>query len=196
MPRDAITTDVVRCLVREQFPRWAGLEIRPVDLDGWDNTAFRLGDDMSARLPSDDPYVAQTAKEHRGLPTLAPHLPYPIPVPLARGVPGCGFHRPWLIFGWIDGQPAALAPVHDLERGDRSPRRSRRHHPRDHRPQRRVIERRVSATVTDPGVRRSAHGAGRRGPCGGRTPRSSRRAPRAATSTRLHCRAHSADRRR
>ena len=55
MPKDDITVDVVRCLVREQFPQWAGLEIRPVDLDGWDNTTFRLGDDMSVRLPSGDP---------------------------------------------------------------------------------------------------------------------------------------------
>ncbi len=47
---------------------------------------------------------------------LAPRLPYPIPVPLARGEPGCGFTRPWSIYGWIDGQPAALAPVRDLER--------------------------------------------------------------------------------
>ncbi len=114
MTREAITADLVRCLVREQFPGWADLEIRPVDLDGWDNTTFRLGDDMSVRLPSDDPYVAQIDKEHRWLPTLAPHLPYPIPVPLAKGVPGCGFTRPWSIHGWIDGHPVALTPVRDL----------------------------------------------------------------------------------
>jgi aminoglycoside phosphotransferase (APT) family kinase protein len=116
MSKDAITADLVRCLVGEQFPQWADLEIRPVDLDGWDNTTFRLGDDMSVRLPSADLYVAQIDKEHRWLPMLAPRLPYPIPVPLARGEPGCGFPRPWSIYGWIDGQPAALAPVHDLER--------------------------------------------------------------------------------
>ncbi len=114
MTRDAITADLVWCLVREQFPGWADLEIRPVDLDGWDNTTFRLGDDMSVRLPRDDPYVAQIDKEHRWLPTLAPHLPYPIPVPLAKGVPGCGFTRPWSIHGWIDGHPVALTPVRDL----------------------------------------------------------------------------------
>ncbi len=115
MRKDDITADVVWCLVREQFPQWADLEIRPVDLDGWDNTTFRLGDDMSVRLPSDDSYVAQIDKEHRWLPMLASRLPCPIPVPLAKGDPGCGFPRPWSIYGWIDGQPAALTPVRDLE---------------------------------------------------------------------------------
>ncbi|MEY2424312.1 MAG: hypothetical protein QOI95_4379 [Acidimicrobiaceae bacterium] len=38
--------------ITEQFPQWADLPIRPVALDGWDNTTFRLGEDMSVRLPS------------------------------------------------------------------------------------------------------------------------------------------------
>jgi aminoglycoside phosphotransferase (APT) family kinase protein len=38
-----ITVEVVACLLSEQFPHWAELEIRPVALDGWDNTTFRLG---------------------------------------------------------------------------------------------------------------------------------------------------------
>jgi aminoglycoside phosphotransferase (APT) family kinase protein len=42
-----ITVEVVSCLIAELFPRWADLEIRPVDLDGWDNTTFRHGDEMS-----------------------------------------------------------------------------------------------------------------------------------------------------
>ncbi len=36
-------------LVAEQFPQWTHLPVRPVELDGWDNTTFRLGDDMSVR---------------------------------------------------------------------------------------------------------------------------------------------------
>jgi aminoglycoside phosphotransferase (APT) family kinase protein len=60
-----ITVDVIPCLVASQFPRWRGPEIRPVALDGWDNTTFRLGDGMSARLPSHQRYVPQIDKEHR-----------------------------------------------------------------------------------------------------------------------------------
>ncbi|MGG2476391.1 phosphotransferase, partial [Rhizobium sp. BR5] len=44
----------------------------PVELSGWDNRSFRLGDDMLIRLPSAARYVAQVEKEHRWLPVLAP----------------------------------------------------------------------------------------------------------------------------
>jgi aminoglycoside phosphotransferase (APT) family kinase protein len=103
-----ITIDVVSCLIAEQFPQWAHLAISPVDLDGWDNTTYRLGDEMSVRLPSDMRYVPQIEKEHRWLPVLAPQLPLPIPRPVAKGEPGCGFPAPWSIYGWIDGAPAPI----------------------------------------------------------------------------------------
>src|SRR5215472_7639589 len=85
-----ITPDLVSELIAEQFPQWAGLPVRPVEADGVDNTTFRLGTEMSVRLPSSESYVEQVDKEQRWLPLLAPRLPLPIPVPLARGVPGCG----------------------------------------------------------------------------------------------------------
>jgi aminoglycoside phosphotransferase (APT) family kinase protein len=111
-----ITIDVVSCLIAEQFPQWAGLTIRTVALDGWDNTTFRLGTDKSVRLPSHKLYVPQIDKEHLWLPVLAPHLPLPIPRPIAKGRPGCGFPAAWSIYGWIDGEPAATAGVADHDR--------------------------------------------------------------------------------
>jgi aminoglycoside phosphotransferase (APT) family kinase protein len=87
-----------------------------VDLDGWDNTTFRLGDDRSIRLPSADRYVLQVDKEHRWLPILAPQPPLPIPVPHAKGVPGCGFPRPWSVYRWLAGEPATVERVADLNR--------------------------------------------------------------------------------
>lgn len=111
-----ITVDLVSRLIASQFPQWSGLEIRPVALDGWDNTTFRLGDEMSVRLPSHPRYVAQVDKEHRWLPVLAPQLPTAIPRPIARGGPGCGFPAPWSVYGWLPGQPAALTGVRDDER--------------------------------------------------------------------------------
>jgi aminoglycoside phosphotransferase (APT) family kinase protein len=101
-----ITTDVARCLIDTQFPHWSSLPIRAVALDGWDNTTFRLGDDMSIRMPSADWYVPQVEKEHRWLPALAPDLPVPVPTPLEKGVPGCSFPRPWSVYGWLTGQLA------------------------------------------------------------------------------------------
>ncbi|WP_353000624.1 phosphotransferase [Mesorhizobium sp. M1295] len=92
-PSISIDAALVRRLIAAQFPEWADLPVEPVEPGGWDNRTFRLGDRMSVRLPSAAAYVAQVEKEHRWLPRLAPHLPLPIPVPLARGAPGEGY--PW-----------------------------------------------------------------------------------------------------
>jgi aminoglycoside phosphotransferase (APT) family kinase protein len=86
-----------------------------VELDGWDNATFRLGDDLTVRLPSADPYAAQVEKEQRWLPVLAPHLPLRIPEPVARGEPSDDFSRPWSVYRWIEGEPAAPGRVTDLE---------------------------------------------------------------------------------
>jgi aminoglycoside phosphotransferase (APT) family kinase protein len=114
--KEDISVEVVSCLVSEQFPQWADLEIRPVELDGWDNTTFRLGDDKSVRLPSAKHYVPQIDKEHRWLPVLARELPLPIPRPVAKGRPGCGFPAPWSIYVWLEGEPAAVVGVTDHDR--------------------------------------------------------------------------------
>jgi aminoglycoside phosphotransferase (APT) family kinase protein len=109
-----ITPAVAARLVAAQFPQWAGLPVVPVSLDGWDNTTFRLGDELSVRLPSADAYVAQVEKEHRWLPVLARQLPLPIPEPVARGRPGGGFPRPWSIYRWIEGDHASVDRIANL----------------------------------------------------------------------------------
>lgn len=112
----AITPELVSRLVAAQFPRWADLPVTAVELDGWDNTTFRLGEDLVVRLPSADWYVAQVDKEHQWLPILAPQLPLPIPRPLAKGIPGSGFPRPWSVYRWLAGQHATMDRVGDLNR--------------------------------------------------------------------------------
>jgi len=114
MDKADLTPGLVTCLIASQFSQFADLPVLDVELDGWDNTTFRLGDDMSVRLPSADAYVAQVDKEHRWLPVLADHLPLPIPDPLARGVPGCGYPRPWSIYRWLEGQHATTQRISDL----------------------------------------------------------------------------------
>lgn len=108
-----IDTALVAWLVASQFPRWAHLPVRAVELDGWDNRTFRLGDDMLVRLPSAAGYAAQVAKEQRWLPVLAPRLPLPIPVPLAAGEPDGPYPWPWSVYRWLDGEPAETATVAD-----------------------------------------------------------------------------------
>jgi aminoglycoside phosphotransferase (APT) family kinase protein len=109
-----ITPDVAARLVATQFPKWAGLPVVPVALDGWDNTTFRFGGELCVRLPSADAYVAQIEKEHRWLPVLAPQLPLQIPEPVAVGEPSTEFPRPWSIFRWIDGDHATVERIGDL----------------------------------------------------------------------------------
>jgi aminoglycoside phosphotransferase (APT) family kinase protein len=109
-----ITADLVSGLIEDQFPEWAGLPVRPVDLDGVDNTTFRLGQTMSVRLPSAAAYAEQVEKEQRWLPRLARQLPLPIPEPLAKGAPGRGFPRPWSVYRWIGGDPATPENVGDM----------------------------------------------------------------------------------
>ncbi len=116
MEKRDITADLVSRLVATQFPQWAHLPVGPVDLDGHDNTTFRLGDEFSVRLPSGDGYVPQVEKEHQWLPFLAPHLPLPIPEPVARGVPARGFPRPWSVYRWRPGEPAIADRVSDQSR--------------------------------------------------------------------------------
>jgi aminoglycoside phosphotransferase (APT) family kinase protein len=116
MEKAAITPQLVSRLVAAQFPHWADLPVTPVELDGWDNTTFRLGEDLAVRLPSADGYVAQVDKEHKWLPILAPQLPLPIPRPLAKGIPGNGFPRPWSVYRWLAGRYTTMDRVGDLDR--------------------------------------------------------------------------------
>ena len=111
-----ITADLVRGLIADQFPRWAGLPVKPADADGVDNTTFRLGHNMSVRLPSAAAYAEQVDKEHRWLPVLARELPLPIPEPLAKGEPGRGYPRSWSVYRWIDGEPATAGNIADMVR--------------------------------------------------------------------------------
>jgi aminoglycoside phosphotransferase (APT) family kinase protein len=114
--RKDITAALAARLVAEQFPQWADLPVRPVEHGGWDNVTFRLGDEMSLRLPSGAAYAAQVAKEWRWLPFLAPQLPVPIPEPVAVGEPGQGYPWPWTVHRWRHGDPATVAPIADLHR--------------------------------------------------------------------------------
>lgn len=113
---DKVDVDVplVRRLLAAQFPEWAELPITPAVPQGWDNRTFRLGRELSVRLPSAEGYVPQIEKEHRWLPHLAPQLPLPIPAPAAMGAPGDGFPWPWSVYRWLDGETASVDRIDDM----------------------------------------------------------------------------------
>jgi len=110
-----IDAALARRLVDRQFPQWSGLPIEPMELDGWDNRSFRLGTELTIRLPSGDWYAEQVDKEQRWLPALAPQLPLPIPAPVARGEPDAGYPYAWSVYRWLDGEPAEAARPSDLD---------------------------------------------------------------------------------
>jgi aminoglycoside phosphotransferase (APT) family kinase protein len=108
-----VDVPLVERLVATQFPQWAGLPIRPVERDGWDNWTFHLGNDMKVRLPSAMGYAEQAEKEAYWLPRLAPHLPLSVPVPIGIGRPAEGYPCPWSIYRWLEGEPVTRVNVDD-----------------------------------------------------------------------------------
>lgn len=97
----------------EQFPHWAGLPVSPMPAEGWDNRTYRLGDQLTVRLPSHPSYAAAVEKENRWLPVLAPQLPVPIPVVAGRGQASETFGLPWSVRRWLPGTPAGEQTVPD-----------------------------------------------------------------------------------
>ncbi|MYT20943.1 phosphotransferase, partial [Streptomyces sp. SID7760] len=122
MHPDEVDTDeaLVGRLVAAQFPQWAGMPVRKVRSAGTDNAMYRLGEDMSVRLPRMPGAEGQVAKEQRWLPHLAPHLPLDVPVPLGQGVAGEGYPFAWSVYRWLDGEnlfDEPLTGLHDAAGG-------------------------------------------------------------------------------
>lgn len=105
-----IDAALVEALIREQFSHLAHLPISAID-GGWDHRSFRLGADLSVRLPSAGHYAAQVQREHRWLPYLASQIEIAIPQPIALGVPSPVFPWHWAVRSWIGGLPAASEPL-------------------------------------------------------------------------------------
>ncbi len=112
--RAGIDVDLVKRLIASQFPQWSDLPVRPVRVDGWDNRTYRLGEHMTVRLPTAEYYTPAVDKENTWLPRLAPSLPVPIPVPLAKGTPGEGYPYHWSVRRWLDGETAMVGHIDDL----------------------------------------------------------------------------------
>ncbi|MET7327657.1 aminoglycoside phosphotransferase family protein [Nonomuraea sp. NPDC005650] len=116
MHADEVLTDValVRRLLAGQFPQWAELRIEPVDSYGTDHDIYRLGDELSVRMPRIGWATGQAAKEARWLPKLAPHLPLAVPVQVAMGDPAEGYPFAWSVYEWLPGANAN-GTIRDLD---------------------------------------------------------------------------------
>ena len=116
MPAAEVDIDaaLVRRLLEEQHPDLTGLELTEV-ASGWDNVIFRLGDELSVRVPRRTMAAGLIEVEQQWLPTFAAQLPLPVPVPIRIGLPGAGYPWRWSVCPWLPGQIAARAPALDLE---------------------------------------------------------------------------------
>lgn len=108
-----INVALVSKLIAAQFPEWTDLPITPVAESGSDNRTFHLGSEMSVRLPSGEEYARQVEKEQKWLPKIAPHLPLPIPQPIAIGIPSEDFPWHWSIYKWLEGVSANQLKLSD-----------------------------------------------------------------------------------
>ncbi|RZS80009.1 aminoglycoside phosphotransferase (APT) family kinase protein [Motilibacter rhizosphaerae] len=112
-----VSADLVRRLVAGQHPQWAHLPVEHLSSSGTDNAMFRLGDELTVRLPRIPSVVHNVEHEWRWLREIAPQLPVATPVPVALGEPGEGFPFPWSVCTFVPGQNPDVvdeAFVHDL----------------------------------------------------------------------------------
>lgn len=117
---------LVLALLDSQAPSLVeGRALARIDAWGTEHAIFRLGDDLSVRLPKIGWAAAQGERERRWLPVLAPSLPVAVPVPVFVGEPAFGYPYRWYVSPWLDGtnpsagalDPGELASfVHALER--------------------------------------------------------------------------------
>jgi len=119
-PAAEISVDepVLLALLSDQHPDLAHLPLAEHDA-GWDNTLWRLGDDLLIRLPRRRVAARLTRNEQRWLPALAAQLPLPVPVPLRVGRPSEAFPWPWSVVPWLQGIPGDRARLTATEESAR-----------------------------------------------------------------------------
>jgi aminoglycoside phosphotransferase (APT) family kinase protein len=105
MHEDEVDIDdaLVRRLLTAQLPHLAGLPLTRIEAWGTDHAIFRLGDDLSVRVPKILWAAQQGVLEARWLPVLAPNLPVEVPVPLAVGEPADAYPFHWYVSPWLTG---------------------------------------------------------------------------------------------
>ena len=117
MHEDELELDeaLVRRLLAEQFPDWALLPARRVQPSGTVNAIFRVGEELSVRLPRRNGPTRPGSVGLEWLPKLAPQLPIEVPVPVAQGRPGAGYPWFWEIHTWVEGKTVAVEEIDTIQ---------------------------------------------------------------------------------
>ncbi|MBR9920066.1 MAG: phosphotransferase [Bacteroidetes bacterium] len=103
-----IDVDLVKRLVRAQFPEFSHLPVSFLDA-GWDNENYRLGEAFVVRLPRRQVAVALLKYESLWLPKIAEAVPMQVPAPVFMGKPFGEYPWHWSIIPWFEGVSGGLA---------------------------------------------------------------------------------------
>ncbi len=111
IPELEIDVPIVYSLLEKQHPDLKHLPIHLIDA-GWDNVMFRLGDELSVRLPRRKVAARLIENEQTWLPLLAHRLPIPVPTPYRLGKPAGGYPWRWSVLPWLSGITADQEEPH------------------------------------------------------------------------------------
>src|SRR6187455_2759536 len=112
-----IPHELVRALVEDQFPEYAHLPLTHLN-DGWDNTVYRLGEELLVRLPRRQLAADIAVAEHDWLPRLSRDWTFPAPVPIGVGQPARGYPWRWALVPWLPGDVVMREPLTSDGAGD------------------------------------------------------------------------------
>src|ERR1700758_4570216 len=121
----AVSPQMVRELVEEQFPEWRGLRITGITSSGTVNAIFRIGAELAARFPLQPADVSTTRRwlesEAEAARELLGRTRFATPEVVALGEPGADYPLPWSVQTWLPGATAAdddpaesIAFAHDM----------------------------------------------------------------------------------
>jgi aminoglycoside phosphotransferase (APT) family kinase protein len=95
-PEHSVSAADAAELIGGQFARLRGAPVEAL-ATGWDNTVFLVGEEWIFRFPRRSIALPGVRREIAFLPTLAPRLPLPVPVPEFAGRPSPAY--PWPFWG-------------------------------------------------------------------------------------------------
>ena len=107
-----INPKLVHTLLQAQHPDLAHLPITYMS-EGWDNIMFRLGEEMTVRLPRRQKAAHLLKNEQDWLPKLTKDFPIPTPIPIRNGNPDTNYPWHWSVLPWLKGDTANLQQPDD-----------------------------------------------------------------------------------